>query len=156
MSPVHPDELAHFAPRPPSEIEWEDLLIRLEVVPRVIRNRLEEADPADPRLALLLAGVVEREAWVGRWLETVAATAVGAATSRRAPEPVDGDVEWLAHRFASLRARTFVMVQRRGLEVWEWAGDVEPGRPATVNQVLCWLAEHDGSALLDLRQATQC
>jgi hypothetical protein len=48
------------------------------------------------------------------------------------------------------------MVQRRGLEVWGWAGEVEPGHSATVHQLLSWLAEQDGRALLDLRRATRC
>lgn len=151
-----PDELARFAPRPPSEIEWEDLLLRLEIVPRVVRNTLEETDPADSRLIELLGGIVEREARVGGWLEGIAADAAGREAPAGEPERAAGDVDWLSRRFASLRARTFVMVQRRGLEVWGWEGDLEPGRGATVHQVLAWLAERDGAALLDLRQAVRC
>ena len=153
---MYPDELRHFAPRPPSEVEWEDLLIRLEIVPRIVRNAIEEADPSGTELVGVLRDLVERERWVGRWLEALAATAVGAGSPRPPEEPAAEDAEWLSHRFASLRARTFVMVQRRGLEVWGWAADVEPGQPATVHQVLSWLAALDGDALLDLRAAVRC
>jgi hypothetical protein len=153
---VLPEELARFAPRPASEVEWEDLLIRLEIVPRVVRNTLDEADPAEPALVALLGEVVRREARVGRWLESLAAAAAGAGAPSQTGEEPPGDAEWLSHRFASLRARTFVMVQRRGLEVWGWAGELESGRPATVHQLLSWLAEQDGQALLDLRRATRC
>jgi hypothetical protein len=155
MQPVLPDDLSRFAPRPPSEIEWEDLLIRLEIVPRVVLHTLEEADPAAPRLVALLGEVVRREAGVGRWLESIAAAA-GAGPAPAAVEEPEGDAEWLSRRFASLRARTFALVQRRGLEVWGWAGEVSPGRSATVHQLLSWLAEQDGSALLGLRQAARC
>jgi hypothetical protein len=154
--PVHPDELRDFAPRPPSEVEWEDLLIRLEIVPRIVRNEIEEADPARSEVVGVLRGLVDRERWVGQWLEALAATAVGAGSHRSSEEASGEDAEWLAHRFASLRARTFVMVQRRGLDVWEWAGEVEPGQPATVYQLLCWLAALDGEALLGLRAAVRC
>jgi hypothetical protein len=156
MRPVLPDDLARFAPRPASEVEWEDLLIRLEIVPRVVRHEMEGADPAEPGLVALLGEVVRREARVGAWLETLAAAAAGAGAPAAPREERESDAEWLSHRFASLRARTFVMVQRRGLEVWGWAGEVEPGRTATVHQLLSWLAEQDGRALFDLRRATRC
>jgi hypothetical protein len=156
MRPVLPDDLARFAPRPASEVEWEDLLIRLEIVPRVVRNTMDGADAAEPGLVALMDEVVRREARVGRWVETLAAAAAGAGAPAAAGEEPAGDAEWLSHRFASLRARTFVMVQRRGLEVWGWAGELEPGRTATVHQLLSWLAEQDGRALLDLRRATRC
>ena len=156
MRSMHPEELARFALRPPSEVEWEDLLIRLEIVPRVVRNALEEADAADPRLVELLGTLVEREARVGQWLEGIAAAAVGANSATQTAESTPEDADWLSRRFASLRARTFVMVQRRGLEVWGWAGEVGGDQSATVHQVLSWLAERDGIALLDLRRATRC
>ena len=137
-------------------MEWEDLLIRLEIVPRIVRNAIEEADPSGLGLVEVLRSLVDRERWAGQWLESLAATAVGAGSHRPSEEASEEDAEWLAHRFASLRARTFVMVQRRGLEVWGWAGDVEPGESATVYQVLSWLAALDGEALLDLRAAVRC
>lgn len=156
MIPVHPDDLARFAPRPPSEVEWEDLLIRLEIVPRVVRHTMEEADPTAPALVELLSELVAREARVGRWLDSVAANARGSETPTPVAEPATRDADWLSHRFASLRARTFVMVQRRGLEVWGWSGEIGTGQQATVHQLLAWLAERDGAALLDLRRAVRC
>lgn len=149
------DALERLPRRPPSEVEWEDLLVRLEIVPRVVRNTLEAVRRDDPRVADLLRERVTTEARVGRWLESLVPGA--AAAQSRDPEPADrGDADALSHRFSSLRARTFAMVQRRGVEVWEWEGALEPGRPVTVYQVLRWLALGDAAALAALREAAAC
>ena len=41
--------------------------------------------------------------------------------------PAVVDARWLEDRFAAVRARNFAMVQRRGVDVWAWAGE-ERGR----------------------------
>jgi hypothetical protein len=125
-------------------------LVRLGIVPRVVRNTLEEV--SGPAAAETLARMVATEAAVGRWLEAIATG--GAA----APAALDGgaDAESLSRRFASLRARTFAMVQRRGLEVWRWEAGLEGGAPVSAYQLLSALAAHDGAALAELRRGRPC
>jgi predicted aminopeptidase len=137
-------------PRPESVAEWEDLLVRLEIVPRVVRNEVEDAASGEEgRLALMSA--VRREAAVGLALE--AAAGLEASTGSGVEE--EAEAEALALRFASLRARTFAMVQRRGLEVWDWTAPLEEGGSATVHQLLLWLAARDAELLASLRDTTR-
>ena len=49
-----------------------------------------------------------------------------------------------------MRARNFAMVQRRGVDVWEWAGELD-GVRVTVYQLLSWLMRRDAEALAALR-----
>ena len=144
------DETAGLPPRPESVAEWEDLLVRLEIVPRVVRNTVDESAAGEGALRLLRIAT-EREAAVGRWLEA----ASGVDEPGRPPfDPGSGaDPGDLALRFASLRARTFAMVQRRGLEVWEWSAPVGGGGSATVHRVLLWLSARDAELLSGLRAA---
>lgn len=134
-----------YPERPESEVEWEDLLLRLEIAPRVARNEVE--DPGDAGLAAqALAEAVLREAEVGRLLEAAAGLPAGGGAGMGESD----DAVALVHRFASLRARTFAMVQRRGLEVWEWRVRSEAGE-ASVHQILRWLVDQDGELLARLR-----
>jgi hypothetical protein len=144
------DETAGLPPRPESVGEWEDLLVRLEIVPRVVRNTVDDGPAGDDAVRLLRAAM-EREAAVGRWLEA----ASGLNEPGRPPfDPGSGaDAADLALRFASLRARTFAMVQRRGLEVWQWSAPLGDGGSATVHQVLLWLSARDADLLSGLRAA---
>lgn len=146
------EEVEALPARPESVAEWEDLLLRLEIVPRVVRNTVDEVVNATAAHRVL-AAATEREARVGRWLE-VASRIV--EPGRRAQEEGDGagDAAAASLRFASLRARTFAMVQRRGLEVWDWRGPLNGGPSVTVHQLLCWLAGRDAHLLADLRAAT--
>jgi hypothetical protein len=45
------------------------------------------------------------------------------------------------------------MVQRRGLEVWQWSAPLGGGGSATVHQVLLWLSTRDAELLSGLRAA---
>ena len=138
-------EMAAYAERPDSVGEWEDLLVRLEIVPRVARNAVE--DVRDVAAALrALSEAIEREREVGRLLEEAAG--IGGGGSGGAVQEPD-DPLGLVRRFAGLRARTFAMVQRRGLEVWDWRVDGD----GTVFQLLSWLAGHDGDLMARLRAA---
>lgn len=138
--------------RPDSEVEWEDLLLRLEIVPRVARNEVDEvADAA--RAAALLREAIERETRVARWLERAAGMEPAAEIPDEAQTVATQDPIALVHRFASLRARTFAMVQRRGLEVWAWSAPLDEGVPPTAHQLLRWLANRDGDLLAELRRA---
>ena len=152
-----PDEIGALPRAPGSVGEWEDLLVRLEIVPRVARNAVEDADADadDGETAVkALRAAIAREAAVGAWLEGPAGVE---EPGRRATSYAAGDAraDELSLRFASLRARTFAMVQRRGLEVWEWAAPVgaAAGAEVTAHQLLLWLARRDAELLADLRGA---
>lgn len=161
---MRPEEIAALPAVPASVGEWEDLLVRLEIVPRVVRNSIEEVTDV-ATAAAALAAAVTRERSVGAWLEAAAGIAL---ESRRhgdeASAAATTDLYHLALRFASLRARTFAMVQRRGLEVWGWehplhdpsAGAEATARgSATAHQLLLALARSDGALLAALREATR-
>lgn len=139
-------ELARYAERPGSVGEWEDLLVRLEIVPRVARNAVEDVRDADAARRVL-DEAVDREREAGRLLE--AAAGIGGGEGGAAA-PEDDDPLGRVRRFAGLRARTFAMVQRRGLEVWDWRVEGD----GTVYQLLRWLAEQDADLLARLRAAT--
>lgn len=144
------------SPRAPGSVgEWEDLLVRLEIAPRVARNAVEEIDDGEAAAAALRAAVA-REAVVGRWLEQASGIDDGSRGVAERGGGADSPDE-LSLRFGSLRARTFAMVQRRGLEVWEWEGpwpeDPPHGKPVTAHQLLLWLARRDAELLASLRQA---
>lgn len=144
------DEMRELPPRPDSVADWEDLLVRLEIVPRVVRNAVHDSATGVEATRLLRAAT-EREAEVGRWLEA----ASGIHEPGRPPFDAGSasDVAELSLRFASLRARTFAMVQRRGLEVWEWSAPLAAGGSAAVHQLLLWLAARDAELLSGLRAA---
>ena len=147
------EEIAALPRIPESVGEWEDLLVRLEIVPRVVRNSVEEV--VDPVVAArILAAAATREQTVGRWLEA-AAHPDGEASGSQERFADDDRAGGLALRFASLRARTFAMVQRRGLEVWEWSCGLPDGRTVTVYQLLLWVAAQDGDLLAELRRAAR-
>lgn len=147
-------EVRALPQRPDSEVEWEDLLLRLEIVPRVARNEVDEVrDPASA--ATLLREAIEREQRVGRWLEQAAGMDPSERGISQGEIEENRDPVELVHRFASLRARTFAMVQRRGLEVWEWHAPLDDGGEApSAHQFLLWLAHRDGELLAALRQAS--
>jgi hypothetical protein len=54
-------------------------------------------------------------------------------------------------RFVRLRARNFAMVQRRGIDIWEWEATTDGRNRASVFQVLSLLAREDVSALAAIR-----
>lgn len=145
------EELESYPPLPPSVAEWEDLLVRLEIAPRAVRNLLEEWEGGADTVGVLRAAVA-REAGVGHWLETAAGVA---DTIAPAPDTLHADAGALALRFAALRARTFAMLQRRGLEVWAWEGETGDGGTVTVYQLIGWLVERDGVLLAGLRQGAR-
>lgn len=153
---VGPDAFAELARVPPSVGDWEDLLLRLEIVPRVVRNTVADVAGGAPAIPPLREAVA-REVEVGRWLEVAAGIAEpGHGATHPAQLDADGaDADALSLRFASLRARTFAMVQRRGLEVWGWEAPFAgaAGRELTVYQLLGWLARRDGDLLAALRGA---
>ncbi|HEX2081056.1 MAG TPA: hypothetical protein VHG08_25365 [Longimicrobium sp.] len=137
--------------RPPSEVEWEDLLVRLEIAPRALRIAVDEAPPAHPAVReALLSGVAAESA--------LQATIEAMVEGREAPDGRGGEgvrdpAGAPLGRFAQLRARTFAMEQRRGLNVWEWTakGGAWPG--ATAYQLLQAAARTDAMLLDAVRRA---
>jgi hypothetical protein len=147
------DAIAGLPVRPPSEVEWEDLLLRLELMTRALRNTAEHRDLA---AALpLLRGMVAREARVGAWLEGHALRANGDVgmknAAKRGDETTWEDPAAAVERIVSLRSRNFAMVQRRGLGVWDWRSDFEGEGPVSAYQLLFWLMSQDVSSLALLR-----
>lgn len=147
------EEMVRLPGRPDSVADWEDLLVRLEIVPRVVRHALDEVVDATAA-AGVLAEATEREARVGELLEAASRIGEPSRSAQARGRPGD-DATALALRFASLRARTFAMVQRRGLEVWEWGAQLPRGERVTVHQLLLWLAREDGRLLARLRSETR-
>jgi hypothetical protein len=135
---------AALPPRPPSEVEWEELLMRVELMTRAFRNVMEDLDLQG--VSRELGEMVAREEAVARWLES---RALGEETKAADSPPLAPEL--LADRFVSLRARNFAMVQRRGLEVWEWSGGFAGGEVVTAYQLLRWLVGQDVAALAALR-----
>jgi hypothetical protein len=142
--------LARLPETPPSEVEWEDLLFRLELMLRALRVVLEDA-PGAPRpsgVDEILEEMVRRERFVGDFLERAAAPVEAEKGAAARSDPTGEDPVQL---FLRLRARNFAMVQRRGIEVWKWSGWAEDDGRATVYQVLSQLAAGDVAALAELR-----
>ena len=146
------EALAGLPPRPPSVAEWEDLLVRFEIMPRALRAALDAPAAGRERVAATLRELLSREREVGRWLETAAGWTPSESS---APAPADAELDprELADRFAGVRARNFAMLQRRGVDVWEWSGVTRDGAPATVYQLLSWMLRADALALAALRGA---
>lgn len=142
-------EAAPSLPPQPLEIaEWEDLLVRLEIMPRALRSTLDGV-PNGAEIDRIISEMVQREESAGRWLE-VAATGEPADDSRGTRGPgIRNPVE----RFEALRLRNFSMVQRRGVEVWGWRATTGEGSEVTVYQLLSSLVLSDAEALLALRSA---
>ena len=136
--------------RPESIAEWEELLVRIELMPRALRHAVEDAGEGDAVREILRA-LVAREREVNGWLLSLTGGEV--AADRRFGGDHGSDARELRERFAALRARTFAMVQRRGLEVWEWEGEYPGEGRLTVYQALTRLLGRDVAALAELRAA---
>lgn len=164
---MEPDQLVGLALRPQSEFEWEDLLVRVELMPRALRVTMDEVG-ASREAATLLDSLLQRELVVARFLEAAAdrAGVLGVRHPGESREPAPdvpisavGDpaqglvyqADTLEH-FNSVRARSFAMMQRRGIDVWNWSGPVEDGSVATVYQVLTDLVRSDVDILAALRR----
>jgi hypothetical protein len=149
------DDLLSYPARPESEFEWEDLLVRVEVMCRALRVTLEEIGDGEPAVERILAGLAAREEDARRLLEDAAEVAAGRSPSLSAPSQVVSFQEDNLARFLRLRVRNFAMVQRRGIDVWDWTVRLEDGRRATVYQLLGHLAASDVETLAALRGAAR-
>ena len=148
--------LQQFPERPPSEVEWEDLLVRLEIVPRALRLAVEDVGDSQ-KAREVLAHAVGSEAWVHQVLLPALRGGAPVPGSPSASLDIEGngnepDAAALAAAFASLRDRNFAQIQRRGLGVWEWRSPVEGGSGSvTAYQLMQWMARTDGETLAAVR-----
>jgi hypothetical protein len=143
-----------FAARPPSEVEWEDLLVRLEITPRALRLAVEDAGGDSPELRVNLSAAVGHEERLGELLESLRqghelgqSPFIGLGVYHRTPSETAKE---LLERFTILRLRNFAQIQRRGLQVWDWISPFGRDR-VTAYQVLQWMARADGEMLKFLR-----
>ena len=144
-----------FMQRPPSEIEWEELLVRYEIGPRALRIALDDGDaggPARQRVCDLLRALVFNELWTATQFE---AMRTGIPVADRPPriEILPDDLAPLFDRFERLRSRNFAAVQRRGLEVWGWQTEAHPHGPVTAHQLIQASVALDGETLAAVREA---
>jgi hypothetical protein len=128
------EQLSKYDAHPTSVAEWEDLLVRVEIMPRALRANLDEVGIPGATRERVLRDMVERETAAGAWLER----AVTGEAGREAGGPGEAHArgEDLRERFARVRARTFAMVQRRGVQIWGWTAETRDGYRPTVHQVL--------------------
>ena len=139
---------------PPSEVEWEELLVRYELGPRALRTALDDAvtdGPASERVGDLLRALVVNELLV---------TELFAAMRDARPvlqepriEVMSPDPRAAYERYAALRGRNFAAVQRRGLEVWRWRAEAPGIGPVTAHQLVLASTALDGETLAGVREA---
>lgn len=147
---IEPSLLDQYPAVPDSEVEWEDLLYRLELMLKGLPIALEQIDQPEQAVEVV-RDLVDREAEVAAFLRNACLD-----------EPVDGafaidaeaqgDLKRMAAEFLRLRARVFAIVQRRGIEVWSWKGSLASGHRGTIYRVLRHLQQSDTRALAALRQ----
>lgn len=148
---------AEFARRPSGVAEWEDLLVRFELAPRIARTVLEDI-PAERRDAAELgrtpcahlAHLAAREQSLAEWLDAMQR---GASLDVPDEQPASGDAAAQLQRFTRLRGRNSGAVQRRGLDVWDWCSPHPDGGTVSVFQVLSVAVRHDGRHIAGMRGA---
>jgi hypothetical protein len=137
--------------RPPSEVEWEELLVRLDVAPRAIRLAVEDAADT-PALRSELASALVGERLYGVQLDALrTGEPVVDLFASVDPDPGLPSTEALAVGLAELRSRTFARVQRRGIDVWEWCSPVRQGGTLTAYQLLQAMTHADADLLSRIR-----
>jgi hypothetical protein len=142
---------------PPSEVEWEELLVRYELTPRALRAALEDAEldgDTGERVGELLRALVVNE---------LRATELFAAMRDARPVLQEPRTEVMApdpraayERFAALRGRNFAAVQRRGLEVWGWNAEAPGEGTVTAHQLILASTALDAQTLAGVREAGAC
>lgn len=131
-------------------MEWEDLLVRLELMPKALRVLIEDIDDNAAPVGLLLRDLIAREKFVRNFMERAAAMEMSPSEQDVEAQPARRQRDAL-DRFVRLRTRNFAMVQRRGIDVWQWEGRTDGEHRATIFQVLTLLAREDVSALAAVR-----
>lgn len=149
--PMPAEPMADFPRRPPSEVEWEDLLVRIELMPRALRFVLEHVDRDQPAVDVVLATLLEREEGARDLLERAAGLEVSVTNASIAMQSIDTQSDKM-ERFVRCRIRNFAIVQRRGIAVWGWEARAD-GVSVTIYQLFLNLARGDVAALAALRGA---
>ncbi len=147
---------ANFAARPPSEIEWEELLVRYDNGPRALRIALDDGDangPARERVCDLLRALVSNELRTAALFEAMHTGVPLAADATPRIEMLPDEPRAIVDRFERLRSRNFAAVQRRGLEVWEWQTEAHPHGRVTAHQLIQGSTALDGETLAAVREA---
>ena len=147
---------AGFAARPPSEIEWEELLVRYEIGPRALRFALDDGDangPARERVCDLLRALVFNEQWTAARFDAMRTGVAASDDQSPRTEVLPDEPRALFERFERLRSRNFAAVQRRGLEVWEWQTEAHPHGQVTAHQLIQASVALDGETLAAAREA---
>jgi hypothetical protein len=139
---------------PPSEVEWEELLVRYELTPRALRAVLDDVElegGARDRVGDLLRALVVNELQV---------TELFAAMRDARPVLREPRIEMMSaepraayERFAALRGRNFAAVQRRGLEVWGWRAESPETGSVTAHQLILASTALDAETLAGVREA---
>ena len=142
-------------PRPPSEVEWEDLLVRLEIMPRALRVAVEDAPARHSGVSEVLRTGVTGEMALRAMLEAIVDGRELPADLGTGVEAMPEDPRALLAEYARLRTRNFVMVQRRGLNVWDWRVRGGPYPGATAYQLFQAAARMDGALLAAVRGAAR-
>jgi hypothetical protein len=147
-------EISALPAEPPSEVEWEELLVRVEVAPRALRLAVDDAPDATPGVRDALRHAFLWEARLQAVLASMAAVSPP-PDAQKAVGDGEADLAGVVREVARLRARSFAMVQRRGLEVWRWraAGGAFAG--ATAYQLLAATVQHDRRTLDAVRTAAR-
>lgn len=145
-----PDDLDRFPERPPSEVEWEELLVKYEIAPRALAVAVSDVEDAEAGPAIedalrTLLGAEHRASLL------FAAMREGRPVEDRATGPGLDGVRAMADAFAQLRERNFNAVQRRGIDVWEWAAE-EGGARVTPYRLILASVARDGEALAMVRE----
>ena len=139
---------------PPSEVEWEELLVRYELTPRALRAALDDAaleGDVRERVGDLLRALVANELQV---TELFAAMRDGLAVQvEPRAEAMSAEPRAAYERFAALRGRNFAAVQRRGLEVWGWRAESPWMGTVTAHQLILASTALDAETLAEIRQA---
>ena len=141
---------------PPSEVEWEELLVRYELTPRALRAALDDVELAGDtrdRVGDLLRALVVNE---------LQATELFAAMRDARPVLQEPRIEVMSaepraayERFATLRGRNFAAVQRRGLDVWGWRAESPWMGTVTAHQLILASTALDADTLAGVREAVR-
>lgn len=143
-------------PRPADEAEWEELLLRFELGPRALRFALEDLRAVPVSVLEPLGWLVAMEIRTARALEAMrSGGTVPAKLGLSHVDPADpaAAARKRLQEYTAQRADNFGRLQRRGLEVWEWAADLEGGGRITAYQAVRGALQSDAEVLAAVRAA---
>jgi len=145
------DDFGRFPERPPSEVEWEELLVRYELTPRALRVAVGDVgdERAGPALEEALVTLLTEEIEASGLLQSMR-PGTAAREGDRARTRGEG-ARAMVDAFADLRGRNFAAVQRRGIDVWEWSID-QGGARVTPYRLIQSSVARDGEALATVRE----